>query len=434
VEDRTKMVLDNEISHIQIHNEQFLENNEPRYTLSDKGFIDSLLKNTAEIKNYTYRTRLTGMANTPAATAGINIIGIDPATEIHVSGLHKTLLANTGNYLEPGSTNKILIGKKLAESLKLTEYIITDSALQLLSKATNDKQMLTVLTLVKDSLFRSEKDFVKMLETKLTKDQLMKHKTAIKNTSVKYKLRNKIIITTQNSQGNLVGGAFRIAGIYNSENALFDAQNVFFLHTDIEILTGYSLCFPHEVAIKLTDIKHSQTVSEVLKPKLENTAVETWKSLQPEIAFYTDFMDFYNLIIIGFILASLAFAIVNTMLMVVLERVKELGMLMAIGMNKRRVFYMIMLETIFLSLTGAVVGMLIAAYAIHHFGQVGLHFSQYAEGFEAMGYKSSVYPAIGLGFYFTVAFLVIITGIVASIYPARKALKLNPADAIRSDI
>ena len=63
-------------------------------------------------------------------------------------------------------------------------------------------------------------------------------------------------------------------------------------------------------------------------------------------------MGLFMIIILG----ALGFGIVNTMLMVVLERTKELGMLMAIGMNKRKVFFMIMLETLFLALVGAVFG------------------------------------------------------------------------------
>lgn len=117
--------------------------------------------------------------------------------------------------------------------------------------------------------------------------------------------------------------------------------------------------------------------------------------------------------------------------MAVLERIKELGMLMAIGMNKIRVFGMIMLETVYLTLTGAVVGMLIGQGLIKFFGERGIDLAMYAEGFEAIGYGAVIYPEITLRFYFGVTMLVVATGILSSVYPAIKALRLNPVEATR---
>ena len=76
-------------------------------------------------------------------------------------------------------------------------------------------------------------------------------------------------------------------------------------------------------------------------------------------------MNYYLFIFLIIILLALGFGIVNTMLMAVLERVKELGMLMAIGMNRKRVFRMIMLETVFLGLTGAMVGTMLCPYLVY---------------------------------------------------------------------
>jgi len=144
-----------------------------------------------------------------------------------------------------------------------------------------------------------------------------------------------------------------------------------------------------------------------------------------------DIMLYFFMVIILF---ALGFGIVNTMLMVVLERVKEIGMLMAIGMNRMRVFKMIMLETVYLSLTGGIVGMLLGAGIISFFGKTGIDLSIYAEGLNNIGYASIIYPSIGIDYYVNTVIMVILTGIIASLYPARKALKLNPAEAVRTEI
>jgi ABC-type antimicrobial peptide transport system permease subunit len=122
------------------------------------------------------------------------------------------------------------------------------------------------------------------------------------------------------------------------------------------------------------------------------------------------------------------------MLMVVLERVKELGMMMAIGMNKLRVFKMIILESVLLCLTGAVAGMAIGAVTIEIFSKKGIDLTSFAQkGMEAWGFNAVMYPTLSWQYYLLVAALVVITGLAASAYPAWKALKLNPADALRTE-
>jgi len=66
-------------------------------------------------------------------------------------------------------------------------------------------------------------------------------------------------------------------------------------------------------------------------------------------------------------------------------------------------------------------------------GQTGINLSFYSQGLEAYGFNSVIYPTIDLPTVLQITLLVIIVGIIASIYPARKALKLNPAEALRSD-
>jgi putative ABC transport system permease protein len=110
-----------------------------------------------------------------------------------------------------------------------------------------------------------------------------------------------------------------------------------------------------------------------------------------------------------------------------------LGMLTAIGMNKKKVFSMIVLESVFLSMVGGVSGIIISKALIDVTARNGINFSSYAEGFEAMGYPAHIYPVISSSFFFTVTILVVITGILSSIYPALKALKLDPSEALRTE-
>ena len=143
--------------------------------------------------------------------------------------------------------------------------------------------------------------------------------------------------------------------------------------------------------------------------------------------------DEVTLIFVGIILIALAFGIINTMLMAVLDRTREIGMLLSIGMKPSKVFGMIMLETIFLSLTGAVIGVLVSIATIWWFGKRGINLSIIAEGFNALGYSSIVYPALGINFYFMLAIMVIVIAMIAGLFPARRAIQLKPAEAISGD-
>ncbi|MCF8379871.1 MAG: FtsX-like permease family protein [Bacteroidales bacterium] len=227
---------------------------------------------------------------------------------------------------------------------------------------------------------------------------------------------------------------FRVVGIFKTLSTPFDEATAFVNYSDLISMTKLPEGSAHEIALLLNDKEASTELALELKKENAELSVMEWIEILPELKYMTETMDFYMYIFIFIILLALGFGIVNTMLMVVLERVKELGMLMSIGMNKRRVFSMIMLETVFLSLTGGVIGLVLGAGISAFFTTHGLDFSGlYKEGLEALGYNTIVYTDISPEMIFTIAIMVILTGVLASVYPAIKALKLNPAEALRSD-
>ncbi|HBF88027.1 MAG TPA: ABC transporter permease [Bacteroidales bacterium] len=251
---------------------------------------------------------------------------------------------------------------------------------------------------------------------------------------LKVKLKSKIVLTVQSLDGTMVNSAFKVVGIFKTSNSAFDEMTVFVKYQDIANIINLDATKAHEIAILLKENQKSDEVATQLKSKFKSLNVMTWKEIQPEVGMVAEMLNFSLYIFMIIILFALGFGIVNTMLMVVLERVKEIGMLMAIGMNRMRVFKMIMLETVYLSLTGGVVGMILGAGIINFFGKTGIDLSIYAEGLNNIGYASIIYPSIGFDYYINTVIMVILTGIIASLYPARKALKLNPAEAVRTEI
>jgi len=249
---------------------------------------------------------------------------------------------------------------------------------------------------------------------------------------LKVRVRSKIVLRFLDSTGNIVEAAFKISGIYNTYNDMFDDKTVFIRKSDLSVLLGAPAPV-HEIAVYLSEPDNYENIQAKIKARFPGLLVQNWKEISPELALIVDVVDQMIYIFLGIILLALAFGIINTMLMAVLERTKELGMLMSIGMNRARVFRMIMLETIWLTTTGGILGMIFSYILIAVFNHTGIDLSIVGRGMEALGYESVVYPSIDLTYYFVLSFMILLTGILSSIYPARKALKIQPAEAIKME-
>ena len=169
-----------------------------------------------------------------------------------------------------------------------------------------------------------------------------------------------------------------------------------------------------------------------MNSQLKGVKIKDWKKIAPELAYADEVMETWLFLIMIIIMLALIFGIINTMLMAVFERRKELGMLMAIGMNKSKGFTLILVETFFLSLIGAPIGMLLGALTINLTSETGIDLSIVGDGLQSVGLSNIIYPIIEPKFYFLTGILVFLFTLIAAIYPSKKALKLKPTEAIRT--
>jgi len=247
---------------------------------------------------------------------------------------------------------------------------------------------------------------------------------------LKVRVRSKIVLTFQDPEGNIITGAFRVSGIFKTSSSKYDELNLFVRSSDVEVLIDMEGKF-HEIAILLTDNDYLETIESNLEINPTNE-VDTWKEISPELGYADEIMAQMLFLFIGIIMLALAFGIVNNMLMAVLERKRELGMLQAIGMNKAKVFKMIVLETLYIGLAGGPLGILVGYLTVTYFGHKGIDLSIFGDGLRELGISTFVYTHMPVHFYIIIAVMVVTMTLLSSIYPAKKALGLNPVEAIRS--
>ena len=245
-------------------------------------------------------------------------------------------------------------------------------------------------------------------------------------------LRKKVVLTFQDGEGNISRASFRITGIYRTLNSTWDELNIYIKRSDLKKTIGKDLV--HELMVRYDETEGTEEKTAELGQILPmGLKILSWKRNSPELGYADDMMGIMLVLVLGIIMMALLFGIVNNMLMAILERRRELGMLMAVGMNKRKLFVMILVETLMLGFVGGPIGILLGDASTRIMMGIGIDLTSKKEGLANLGVQSVIYPEIVPEYYIIVAIMVVLTALIAALYPAFKALKLNPVQAIRGE-
>jgi ABC-type lipoprotein release transport system permease subunit len=245
------------------------------------------------------------------------------------------------------------------------------------------------------------------------------------------KIKSKVVITFQDENNELTSLLYRVEGIFRSGNSRYDEANVFVRNLSIaKNLPNFSGF--HEMPILLTDIELKDEVKNELIPYSSNNIVESWDDISKDLAYANEMLGAVLYIFMMIILTGLSFGIVNTMLMAILERKREIGMLMSIGMSRYKIFLMICFETIFLSLVALPFGLVLSYFIVEYYSVVGIDLTIVEAGLENFGVGTRLYFKLPNEDYFVVAIMVFIISIISSIFPSVRALKINPVEATKT--
>lgn len=243
---------------------------------------------------------------------------------------------------------------------------------------------------------------------------------------------SRMVLTFQNVHGDLVSASFSVGALYNATFTAFEERSVFVRQTELNALREDD-DLVNEVALLTANLDAIPEVKKELSDAFPDLLVRDWADIAPEMEYQQSVMDEFLIWVVIIVLLGVGFGLLNTVLMSVFERTREIGMLMCIGMKKSKVFAMILLETTLLSLTGGVAGLLISYALISRLNKTGFDMGWFGDtdSLGEWGLSSFVYPDLDPAFYFQTALLVVLFAVLAAVYPARKAVKLIPADAVR---
>jgi ABC-type lipoprotein release transport system permease subunit len=185
-----------------------------------------------------------------------------------------------------------------------------------------------------------------------------------------------------------------------------------------------------EVAVLGDDYRNVDSLSSNVR-RLVNPEDEVlpWRELDPYLGSMLAMMDGFVLVWIVVVFLALSFGLVNTLVMAVFERVREIGLMLALGMRPSSILMQIVFESILLLLLGLAIGNALAIASIIPLRD-GLDISIVAEGMEWFGASSILYPELQVNDVVLADVVVLVLGFIASLSPAWRASRYEPVRAL----
>ena len=368
--------------HVQIEVKGFRDEYDAKLTLTRTDELLAHVRAQPQVAAATPRLQALTMAASPTQTEPVMLYGVDPESERSVTRLHEKI--REGRYLSPGNTREIVVGRKLAERLAV-------------------------------------------------------------------RLGEKIVLMAPAADGALGSAALRIVGIFETDNELLDrgvaltslAAARELLSVPRETATAPSLARGPRldpigeaatIVIRLTDIEAAEAVATTIAAALtvpDQQAV-TWKTLLPEVVQMLELIRVNLAVILIVVFVVVALGVTNTLLMAVLERTREFGLQLALGTRPGLIVRTVLYESLVLGVLGLAAGFALGALIVGYYHTFGFDLAAYAAASRNIpGMTSVVYPTLVPGNVWLPMLALLVTSLAAALYPAWRAARLDPVQALR---
>lgn len=248
----------------------------------------------------------------------------------------------------------------------------------------------------------------------------------------KYETRigHKLVLMAQDTKNTMASRAFRIIGTYRAEMESTEKEFVFInLPTARKMLKmGESIS---EVSILLENHDDADAIANALQKQLpDSLTVRPWKKLLPMLSTYLQLFEGFMWIWYVVIFVAMGIGLVNTTLMTVFERMREFGLLKSLGMPPVWIVRSVLAESFLLLMIGAGIGNLMGVASVAAFSGHGIDLSALSAGAEYAGITRIIYPALAVSDIAAANLVVFGLGLLISLYPAVKAGRIRPVEAM----
>jgi len=242
-----------------------------------------------------------------------------------------------------------------------------------------------------------------------------------------------VTLVSQGFDGSIAADEFKIVGIFKSGNPEYDKTVMFIPLKHAKDLFN-SMGYINSIALKIDNTDDISSVKGDLKDFFKGQKIEVmaWDDLMPELVQWIIMDDAGAYIFIALLYVVVAFGVLNTVQMSIFERIREFGVMLAIGTRPKQVLAIVITETSFIALIGTALGIILGSALSYYFQVNPIEVGQYSKELAVWGVSATTMGA-SLTFrnIFWTSILTLFFSIVFSIMPARKASALNPIRAIR---
>lgn len=247
------------------------------------------------------------------------------------------------------------------------------------------------------------------------------------------RLGEKLVVMGQALDGSMGAEALRVVGIFHTGSQSFDGQIIYVpLKASQELLAMGSRVNDFVARVRrLSEVEEVRgTLSSALREHPE-VRVFTWKEVDRELLAMQKFQNGLMAVVMGVVFAVVALGILNTMIMSLYERVREFGVLMAIGMKPNDILKMVLLESLFLGLLGMGLGLGIGSFFIAYYGRNGLELPIGEAISYFIPFETRVFLRFAWERHWKAFAGILFTCLLASLPPALRASRLKAAEALR---
>lgn len=246
--------------------------------------------------------------------------------------------------------------------------------------------------------------------------------------SFQLKVGDSLNLLVNTAEGTVDEQSFSVRGIFSTGSSTYDKGLVLLPLAKTQSFSGAGN-HASFIFIMLKDREQAEAVAAALVSP--NFKVQTWTEMNELLVLINDFANAYITILNLIILGVTVTVIINTMLMAVLERTREIGILSALGMKGNQVIALFLAEASLLALGGIAVGLLAGWALSAYFGATGIYFGDIGVSGMVMGDR--LYPYLMLEDVINLTITAFIVTLIASYYPARLASKMEPVEALRAE-